>query len=153
MKELLERYPASTENMLEMLHDLQDAEPKNYLTADALEAVADYLSIPVSEVVSTATFYSMYSLKPRGRHIIRLCESPPCQLLGAESLLELLSEHLNVKLGETTEDEAFTLEVSSCLGVCGVAPAMMIDEEVHGNLTKARVVEAIEAVRRDDATG
>ena len=153
MKELLERYPASTENMLEMLHDLQDAEPKNYLTTDALEAVADYLSIPVSDVVSTATFYSMYSLKPRGRHVIRLCESPPCQLLGAESLLELLSEHLNVKVGETTEDEAFTLEVSSCLGVCGVAPAMMIDEEVYGNLTKARVVEAIEAVRRDDATG
>ncbi len=151
MKELLERYPARMENMLDMLHDLQDAEPRNYLKPEALRAVADYLSVPLSTVVSTATFYTLYSLKPRGRHIIRLCESPPCQLVGAESLLTILSEYLHVGVGETTEDGAFTLETSSCLGVCGVAPAMMIDTELHGNLTKQRVVDAIEHVRRHDA--
>jgi NADH:ubiquinone oxidoreductase subunit E len=151
VKELLERYPASTEYMLDMLHDLQDAEPKNYLTPGALRAVAEYLSVPLSSVVSAATFYTMYSLKPRGKHIIRLCESPPCQLVGAESLLDILSEYLNVRVGETTSDGAFTLETSSCLGVCGVAPAMMIDTELHGNLTKERVVDAIEQVRRHDA--
>ncbi len=150
MKRLLERYPATTEYMLDMLHELQDAEPKNYLRPEALRAVADYLSVPLSEVASTATFYTMYSLKPRGRHIIRLCESPPCQLVGAESLIDVLSEHLKVKVGETTEDGAFTLETTSCLGVCGVAPAVMIDAEVHGNLTKDRLIEAIEAVRRSD---
>jgi len=150
VKRLLERYPATTEYMLDMLHELQDAEPKNYLRPEALRAVADYLSVPLSEVASTATFYTMYSLKPRGRHIIRLCESPPCQLVGAESLIDVLSEHLKVKVGETTEDGAFTLETTSCLGVCGVAPAVMIDAEVHGNLTKDRLIEAIEAVRRSD---
>ena len=153
MKELLERYPASTEHLLDMLHDLQDAEPKNYLTPEALRAVADYLSIPLSDVVSTATFYTMYSLKPRGTHVIRLCESPPCQLVGAETLLDILAKHLSVGVGETTEDGAFTLETASCLGVCGVAPAMMIDEELYGNLTAARVVEVIEDVRRRDETG
>ena len=153
MKELLERYPASTEYLLELLHDLQDAEPKNYLTPEALEAVAEHLEMPLSEVISTATFYSMYSLKPRGKHIIRLCESPPCQLLGAESLLDYISEQLSVGVGETTEDGVFTLETTSCLGVCGVAPALMIDEEVYGNLTKESVLKAVEAVRRDDATG
>jgi NADH:ubiquinone oxidoreductase subunit E len=151
VKDLLERYPASTEYMLDMLHDLQDAEPNNYLTPEALQAVAEYLSVPLSSVVSTATFYTMYSLKPRGRHIIRLCESPPCQLVGAESLLDIIAEYLQVAVGGTTEDGAFTLETTSCLGVCGVAPAMMIDTEVHGNLTKERAVEAIEAVRRHDA--
>lgn len=150
MKELLERYPASTEYMLDMLHDLQDAEPKNYLKSEALQAVANYLSVPISEIVSTATFYTMYSLKPRGEHIIRLCESPPCQLMGAESLIEILSEYLKVKVGETTEDGAFTLETSSCLGMCDVAPAMMIDAEVHGNLTKERLIETIESVRGSD---
>ena len=150
MKELLERYPASTEYMLDMLHDLQDAEPKNYLKSEALQAVADYVSVPISEVVSTATFYTMYSLKPRGKHIIRLCESPPCQLMGAESLFEILSEYLKVKVGETTEDGVFTLETSSCLGVCDVAPAMMIDAEVHGNLTKERLIETIESMRGSD---
>lgn len=150
MKELLTRYPATTEHMLDMLHDLQDAEPKNYLKPEALQAVAEYVSVPLSEVVSTATFYTMYSLKPRGKHVIRLCESPPCQLMGAESMLDILKEHLHVEVGETTADGAFTLETASCLGVCGVAPAMMIDTELYGNLTKERIVSAIESVRRSD---
>jgi len=153
VRELLERYPASTEYMLDMLHDLQDAEPKNYLTEEALRAVAEYVDIPVSEVVSAATFYTMYSLKPRGRHIIRFCESPPCQVVGAETLLEILSKHLGVGVGETTADGLFTLEVSSCLGVCGVAPAMMIDTEVHGNLTEERILEALESVKMTPAAG
>jgi NADH:ubiquinone oxidoreductase subunit E len=139
--------------MLDMLHDLQDAEPKNYLKPEALRAVAEYLSIPLSEVVSTATFYTMYSLKPRGKHVIRLCESPPCQLVGAESLLDILSQHLGIQVGETTDDGAFTLETASCLGVCGVAPAMMIDTELYGNLTGARVTEVLDDLRRQDATG
>ena len=151
MKELLGKYPATTEYMLDMLHDLQDAEPKNYLKPEALQAVAEYVSVPMSEVVSTATFYTMYSLKPRGKHVIRFCESPPCQLVGAESLIEILSEILNVEVGETTEDGVFTLETASCLGVCGVAPAMMIDAELYGNLTKERIVEAINSVRGSDA--
>ena len=150
MKELLKRYPASTEYMLAMLHDIQDAEPKNYLKSEALQAVADYVSVPISQVVSTATFYTMYSLKPRGKHIIRLCESPPCQLMGAESLLDILTEYLKVEVGETTEDGAFTLETSSCLGMCDEAPAMMIDAEVYGNLTNERLIEAIESVRGSD---
>ncbi len=151
MKELLERYPATTEFMLDILHDLQDAEPRNYLKPEALQAVAEYLSVPLSEVVSTATFYTMYSLKPRGKHVIRLCESPPCQLVGAQSLLEILAKHLDVQVGQTTDDGMFELETASCLGVCGVAPAMMIDAELYGNLTEARIVEVIEDVRRRDA--
>jgi NADH-quinone oxidoreductase subunit E len=150
VKEMLERYPATTEYMLDILHDLQDAEPRNYLKPEALQAVAEYLSVPLSEVVSTATFYTMYSLKPRGKHVIRLCESPPCQLVGAESMLDILTAHLGVEVGETTADGAFTVETTSCLGVCGVAPAMMIDAELYGNLTKERIVGAIESVRGSD---
>ena len=136
-----------------MLHDLQEAEPRNYLSREALRMVAEYVDVPLSDVVSTATFYSMYSLEPRGRHLIRLCESPPCQLVGAESLLDLLKEALGVEVGGTTEDGAFTLETTSCLGICGVAPAMMIDDEMYGNLTRERITEIVDAVRRNDATG
>jgi NADH-quinone oxidoreductase subunit E len=153
VKSLLETYPRSTEHLLDMLHDLQEAEPRNYLTRGALRTVAEYLDLPLSDVVSTATFYSMYSLKPRGRHIIRVCESPPCQIVGAESLIDLLGRHLGIAVGETTEDGLFTLETSSCLGVCGVAPAMMVGEELYGNLTPARVIDVIETLRRQDATG
>ena len=153
MRSVLEKYPASTEYLLDMLHDLQEAEPRNYLSREALRAVAEYVDVPLSDVVSTATFYSMYSLEPRGRHLIRLCESPPCQLVGAESLLDLLKEALGVEVGGTTEDGVFTLETTSCLGICGVAPAMMIDDEMYGNLTRERITEIVDTVRRNDATG
>jgi NADH:ubiquinone oxidoreductase subunit E len=151
VKDLLAKYPRTTESLLDILHELQDAEPQHYLTRDALQAVAEYLDIAVSDVVSTATFYSMYSLTPRGRHILRICVSPPCQLVGAESLLEILSAELGIAAGGTTEDGAFTLETTSCLGVCGVAPAMMVDDELYGNLTKEKVIRVIADVRRSDA--
>jgi NADH-quinone oxidoreductase subunit E len=153
VRSLLEKYPRSAEHLLDMLHDLQEAEPRNYLTREALHAVAEYLDLPPADVVSTATFYSMYSLKPRGRHVIRICESPPCQIVGAESLIDLLAQHLGIAVGETTEDGMFTLETASCLGVCGVAPAMMIGEELYGNLTAARVIDVIDGLRRQDAAG
>jgi len=152
VRSVLEKYPASAEYMLDMLHDLQEAEPRHFLSREALRCVAEYLQIPISDVVSTATFYSMYSLEPRGKHIIRICESPPCLLVGAESLIDLLRKQLGIAVGETTEDGVFTLETTSCLGVCGVAPAMMIDEELYGNLTAERVGEIIHRVRREDET-
>ncbi len=152
MRTLLEKYPRSAEYLLDILHDLQDAEPKRYLTPEALRAAAEHVGAPLSDVVGTATFYSMFSLKPRGRRIIRVCESPPCLLMGAETLLDVLRRHLGVEAGETTSDGAFTLESTSCLGVCGVAPAMMIDEELYGNLTAERVTAIIDRLRRDDAT-
>jgi NADH:ubiquinone oxidoreductase subunit E len=151
VKELLEKYPPSMESLLDILHELQAAEPRHYLTPDALRATAVYLNVPLSEVVSTATFYSMYSLSPRGKHIVRICESPPCQLVGADSLLDLLAAHLRVAVGETTEDGVFTLETTSCLGVCGVAPAMMVDDELYGKLTKEKLIGVIADVRRSDA--
>jgi len=151
VRELMEKYPPSMESLLDILHELQDAEPQHYLTRDALRAVAEYLDVALSDVVSTATFYSMFSLTPRGRHIVRICVSPPCQLVGAESLLEILCAELGIATGGTTGDGAFTLETTSCLGVCGVAPAMMVDNELYGNLTKEKVVRVIADVRRSDA--
>ena len=152
MKKLLEKHPRSKESLLDILHELQGAEPRSYLSDDALRTVAEYVKVPLAEVVSTATFYTMYSRVPRGRHIIRMCESPPCHLAGAENLLKALAEHLGVEVGGTTSDGAVTLETSSCLGVCAEAPAMMIDDRVYGNLTKEKALGAIAEVRRSDAT-
>ena len=153
VKEVLEAYEPTAESLLEILHDVQAADPRNHLSREALRAVAEYVRVPLSTIVSSASFYSMFSLTPRGRHIIRLCASPPCQLLGAESLLDALIDALGVEVGQTTEDGMFTLETSSCLGICGVAPAMMIDEELYGNLTKKRLIEILEAVRSETDGG
>ncbi len=107
------------------------------------------MNLPYSYVHGVATFYSMFSLKPRGKYIIRVCESPTCHLMGSSDVIIELAKTLGVGIGETTKDGLFTLELTSCIGVCGVAPAMMINEEVFGNLTPERVQQIIEEKRRE----
>jgi NADH-quinone oxidoreductase subunit E len=148
-QEIVRRFPSSLDNILYILHDLQDNNVQRYLAKDDLKVCADYLKVPYSYVHSVASFYTMFSLKPRGRNIIRLCESPPCHLMGSESLLDYLKSSLSVKIGETTKDGAFTLELTSCLGVCGVAPAMMLNDEMFGNLTPEKVDAILDRRRRE----
>ncbi len=145
---IIRRYEPKREYILDMLHDIQDASPTKSLSPEAMEKVAEYLGIPVSEVYGTATFYSMFSPRPRGKHIIRVCVSPPCHAAGKEEILATLKEELGIEVGETTDDGLFTLETSSCLGVCGVAPVIMIDDTVYGNLTPERVKEIIASYRK-----
>lgn len=146
---ILKKFKPNVENLLYILHDLQDNNPEKYVSPEDIKVSADYLNVPYSYVHSVAGFYTMFSLKPRGRNVIRLCESPPCHLMGSESLLDYLKGTLKVDVGGTTKDGMFTLELTSCLGVCGVAPAMMLNEEMYGNLTPERV-DAILNKRREE---
>lgn len=147
-EKILKPYEAVAENLLAILHDIQDASPEHFLSEADMRAVADYLKVPYSFVHGVATFYTMYSLKPRGKNIIRVCQSPPCHLLGSSTISRELIRLLGIGFGETTPDKLFTLEMTSCLGVCGVAPAMMINNRVYGNLTKERIDEVIAGLRR-----
>jgi NADH-quinone oxidoreductase subunit E len=148
-QKIIQQYDPSPENLLSILHDLQDANQRHYLTEEDLHAAAAYLRLPISFVEGVATFYTMFSLTPRGKYIIRICESPPCHLMGSTTIAQELMNLLGIQFGETTGDELFTLEMSSCLGVCGVAPAMMINDEVYGNLTPHRIHEILEEKRRE----
>jgi NADH-quinone oxidoreductase E subunit len=145
---ILKKFDPRLDNILFILHELQDNNPQHYLANADIEKCADYLNIPYSYVHGVVTFYSMFSLKPRGRYIIRLCDSPPCHLMGSESLLDYLKKKLKVGVGETTADGVFTLELTSCLGICGVAPALMMNEEMIGNLTPERVDIILEERRQ-----
>ncbi|MEA3485409.1 MAG: NAD(P)H-dependent oxidoreductase subunit E [Candidatus Aerophobetes bacterium] len=127
-----------------MLHDLQDANPQNYITPEDVKAVSKYLRIPLSKVESVISFYTMFSRKPRGKYIIRFCDSPTCHLLGGLKILEEVKQILGIDIGETTRDGLFTLEMTSCLGACGVAPAMMINDEIYGNLTPSKAKEIVQ---------
>lgn len=147
--EILSKYGKSKDSLLYILHDIQDNNPRHYLTEEDLMAVAKWLNLPYSYVHGVATFYSMFSLTPRGKYIIRVCESPTCHLMGSSDVILELVKTLGVGIGETTKDEMFTLELTSCIGVCGVAPAMMINEEVYGNLTPEKVKIIIEEKRRE----
>ena len=145
---ILNKFKPTLDNILYILHDLQDNNPQRYLDKDDIKACSDYLSVPYSYTHSVASFYTLFSLKPRGRNIISLCDSPPCHLMGSQSLLDYLKGILKVNVGETTKDGIFTLELTSCLGVCGVAPAMMLNEEMYGNLTQGKVDTILDKWRK-----
>jgi NADH:ubiquinone oxidoreductase subunit E len=137
----------SRENLLEILHEIQDRTPDHSLHEKDLAELSRLMEIPVADIVGTASFYTLFSLKPRGRHIIRLCESPPCYILGSDNVLEAIRNKLGIDFGHTTADGCFTLEETSCLGTCGVAPVMMVDDVVYGNLTAAKVGEILDEIR------
>jgi len=129
------------------LHEIQDNHPQHYISEEAVEAVGNYLSIPPSHIYGVLTFYTMFSTKPRGKNIIRLCESPPCFLKGSDKIVAKLREILGVKVGGTTDDGLFTLEVCACLGVCGNAPVVMINDDVYGDLTEEKIAVIIERLK------
>ncbi len=147
-KEICAKYTPEKDNLIYILHDIQDTHPQHYISEEALQTVAEYLNLPPNHIYGVLTFYTMYSTQPRGQNIIRLCESPPCYIKGSENILRKLKILLGVETGETTQDGIFTLELCACLGVCGNAPVMMINNDVYGDLTEDRVEEIIARIRR-----
>ncbi|NPV53327.1 MAG: NADH-quinone oxidoreductase subunit NuoE [Firmicutes bacterium] len=143
--DILAKYGRRSDALIDILHEVQDAQ--GFLTNDSIIKVADALDLPASKVYGVATFYSMFSVKPRGRNIIRICESAPCHVLGAPAIISALEKELGIKMGETTGDEKFTLEYTSCIGVCGVAPAIMINDVVYGNLTPDKIPHILSEYR------
>ena len=138
---LLQKYQRSTGSLLEILTEAQAI--NGYLSRGVMRVIAEELGIPESKVYGVATFYSLFKTAPTGCHIIRICESAPCHIRGAQDILTTIEDTLGIKPGETTADGKFTLEFTSCLGLCGVAPAIMIGDQVFGNLTPVRVREII----------
>ena len=106
-----------------------------YLPKEAQVMIAEGLGVSLSEVYGVATFYTQFSLSPKGRHRISLCLGTACYVKGADKILEALEEKLGIKCGECTPDGLFSLDSCRCVGACGLAPVMMIDEDVHGKLT------------------
>jgi len=147
IKEICKKYAPHKDNLIQILHEIQDQDPQHYISPEAVDTVAEYLDIPVNHIYGVLTFYTMYSTKPRGKNIIRLCESPPCYIKGSDNMLRKLKVLLGINIGETTKDGLFTLEFTSCLGVCGNAPVMMINDDVYGDLTEEKVEEIIERIR------
>ncbi|MFC1887758.1 NADH-quinone oxidoreductase subunit NuoE [Candidatus Cloacimonadota bacterium] len=146
-EEILKKYNPDQEDLIYILHAIQDNHPQNYIPEDAIEEVSAYLNISPAHIYGVLTFYSMFSTKPRGKNVIRLCESPPCFLKGSEKILRKLRDVLDVKIGGTTKDSMFTLELCACLGVCGNAPVMMINEDVYADLTEEKAEKIIKDIR------
>ncbi|MCK4308004.1 NADH-quinone oxidoreductase subunit NuoE [candidate division WOR-3 bacterium] len=149
-KEIVKKHGNKRENLLQILHDIQNQNPANYICKEDIYELSKEMKIPVSEIKGTASFYTMFSFTPRGKYVIRVCESPPCHILGAQTIFEAIESELSVKAGETTDDGLFTLEGTSCLGVCGVAPAMMINDEVYGNLNEEKIYKILGQIQEKE---
>ncbi len=104
-----------------------------------INAPEEGLFLADSHLFATASFYQMFSLKPTGKHIIRFCASAPCHVVGGRQVIQALQDRLGIGIGETTQDQRWTLLETSCLGVCAVGPVFMVDEDIYGNVTPERV--------------
>ncbi len=118
-----------------------------YLPPWAVDEAARALDLPAAELFGVATFYSMFRLKPLGKHVIRLCRGTACHVGGSLRIAEELQRRLGVAEGDTTEDGLFTLQFVACLGCCSLAPVMMVDGDVHGRLSPDKAVQVLEGYR------
>jgi NADH-quinone oxidoreductase subunit F len=146
IQETVSRFKAVKGGLQPALHTVQGI-CGNWLPMEALKLISEGMDIPYAYLYGVMSFYTMFSPTPRGKYIIRMCESPPCHILGADNLLEALKAELGIKAGETTSDGLFTLEHTACLGVCEVSPAMQINEVVFGRLTVERIKNIISDYR------
>lgn len=146
--DILEKYPPLMENVLLMLHDFQNNNPRNYLSEKDLVLVARHLNTTYGSIYGVASYYTMFSLTPRGKHIIRICRSPVCHMAGVIDLFTELNKILKIDVGQTTPDELFTLESTECLGQCDRAPVMAVDESFYGNLTAKRIKAILQKYKK-----
>jgi len=142
------RFPEGKQRsaVISALHAVQD-ENGGYLTAELMNAVAEYLSLPTIHVYEVATFYSMFQTRPVGRHNVAICTNVSCMLRGADDIVQHVEAKLGVKLGESTEDGRIYLkQEEECLAACCGAPMMMVDHKYHEDLSKKKVDEILDAL-------
>jgi NADH-quinone oxidoreductase subunit E len=139
---IVEDFNNDKENLIMMLQEIQKR--YNYLPTPALTYLSTSIGIPLSQIYGVATFYSTFSLEPRGRNIVSICLGTACHVRGGEKIREKLEESLNIEDGETTEDMRFTLESVRCIGCCSLGPVVKINEDTHGRIAYAEVDKILE---------
>lgn len=145
IKGLMKDYPSTDALLLPALYIAQDE--FGYLDDGALQYVADLLKAPRSKVFGVATYYTMYKTKPTGNHLIQVCTNLSCSLLGADHIVKYLENKLGIKVGETTPDNRFTLITVECLGSCGTAPMMQVNDAYYENLTEEGIDRILEELK------
>ncbi len=133
VKDIIQEFKTVKGGLIPALHEIQQI--YGYLPEEALKVLSEGLNIPMTEIYGVASFYHLFSLEPKGKHIIRVCLGTACYVKGGQNLLNRLSQELNVEVGKTSSDGKFTLEATRCLGACGLAPVMTIDDKVYAKVT------------------
>ena len=132
---------ARREALIPILQEVQEA--CGYLPQEAIVRVSRHLDLPTSKVYGVATFYNQFRFQPPGRNQILVCRGTACHVKGSAAVLEAICDELQIRPGQTTRDGMFSVDVVACIGACGLAPVMMVDDETHGRLTPDKVMEIL----------
>lgn len=155
LKHVIDEYGGIKGSLISILQKAQDI--YGFLSMDIINYISAGTGVAPAKIFGVATFYTQFRLKPIGEYLIMLCKGTACHVNGAQLIEEAISEYLGISDGETTEDNKFTLNNVACLGCCSLAPVMMVKgpmgEEVYGNLTKGKVVKALEEIQSREAGG
>lgn len=149
LNEILIKYEKDKSNLIQILNQVQ--EKFGYISEESQKAISEYLDIPMAEVYGVITFYSRFTLKPKGKYNIAVCLGTACFVKGSEKVLDKVKELLKIDVGETTEDGLFSIEATRCVGACGLAPVFTVNDEVYGKSTPELVESVINKIKEEES--
>lgn len=145
LQEIIQKYKNTRGALIPVLHEAQEV--YGYLPVEVQKQISEGLNVPLTEIYGVVTFYTQFSLQPKGRFKISICMGTACYVKGASGILDKLQEKLGIHVGECTEDTKFSLDACRCIGACGLAPVMMINDDVYGRLTPDEIEGILDKYR------
>lgn len=142
MQEIMNKYKIEKDNLIPILNEVQ--EKYGYIPKVAQLEISNYLNIPMAEIYGVVTFYSRFTLEPKGKYNISVCLGTACYVKGSQKILDRLKDRLKIEEGKTTEDGKFSIDTTRCVGACGIAPVFTVNDEVYGRATVKKLDEVLD---------
>lgn len=146
LQQILDKYKQDKSNLIQVLNEVQ--EYYGYIPKESQKEISSQMNIPMAEIYGVITFYSRFTLEPKGKYNIAVCLGTACFVKGSEHILERLKEKLKIDVGQTTPDGLFSIEATRCVGACGLAPVFTVNDEVYGKATPEMIDEVIEKYKK-----
>lgn len=147
MQEIMEQYRVEKDNLIPILNEVQ--EKYGYIPKVAQLEISNYLNIPMAEIYGVVTFYSRFTLEPKGKYNISVCLGTACFVKGSQKILDRLKDRLKIEEGKTTEDGKFSIDTTRCVGACGIAPVFTVNDEVYGKATVKKLDEVLDKLEQE----
>lgn len=148
LEKLFNEYQPIKDNLIQILNEVQDH--YGYIPVHAQTAISEFLKMPMAEIYGVITFYSRFTLKPKGKYNIAVCLGTACFVKGSQKIMDRLKEKLKIEAGETTPDGKFSIEETRCVGACGLAPVFTVNGEVYGKATVQKLDQVLEELNNKD---
>ncbi len=152
IKNILKKYSKDKSYLLEIMHDVEESKENKYLSLNDLKVISKYLNINLSAAYGAATFYSMFSLKPQAKYIIKICSSTVCHIKKSYNILSFLKSLLNCDDENLSKDGLFAVSEVECLGLCDISPSMMINNQVYGDLDENSIKRIVEELKNGSSS-